>query len=89
MKTLKQAMTNQNELQAIKAFVRGLIAGITDTHTNPDLILDDYWNAWDETLDVNIWIDESDPQKYITTLYRVVDGVRDDETFQRLDYLEA
>jgi hypothetical protein len=82
-------MRNQNELQAIKAFVRGLIAGITDTHTNQDLILEDYWYAWDETLDVNIWIDESDPQRYLATLYRVVDGVRDDETFQRLDYLEA
>jgi hypothetical protein len=82
-------MTNQNELQAIRAFVRGLIEGIKDTHKpeDVDFHLEDYWNAWDETLDINIWIDESAPQKYITTLYRVVDGVRDDETFQRLDYL--
>ena len=80
-------MIKTNELQEIKAFVRGLIAGITDTHNNPDLILNDYWNNWDETLDVNIWIDESDPNRYIATLYRVVNGATDVETFQRLDYL--
>ena len=80
-------MKDHYELDLIRQFVRGLVAGITDTHINPDLILEDYWYAWDETLDINIWIDESDPQKYIATLYRVVDGVRDDETFQRLDYL--
>jgi hypothetical protein len=80
-------MIKTNELQEIKAFVRGLIAGITDTHNNSDLILNDYWNNWDETLDVNIWIDESDPNRYIATLYRVVNGVTDVETFQRLDYL--
>lgn len=80
-------MIKTNELQEIKAFVRGLIAGITDTHNYPDSILNDYWNNWDETLDVNIWIDESDPNRYIATLYRVVNGVTDVETFQRLDYL--
>ena len=82
-------MKDPNELDLIRQFVRGLIEGIKDTHTpeEVDFHLADYWNAWDETLDINIWIDESDPQKYITTLYRVVDGVRDDETFQRLDYL--
>jgi hypothetical protein len=80
-------MTNPNELKEIKAFVRGLIAGITDTHIDPGLVLNDYWNSWDETLDVNIWIDESDPNIYIATLYRVVNGVTDVETFQRLDYL--
>jgi len=82
-------MTNPNELNEIKAFVRGLIEGIKDTHkpSEVDFYLEDYWTAWDETIDVNIWIDESDPQKYITTLYRVVDGVRDDENFVRLDYL--
>jgi hypothetical protein len=82
-------MRNPNELKEIKAFVRGLIDGIKDTHKpeEVDFHLEDYWNAWDETLDINIWIDESDPQKYLATLYRVVEGVRDDETFQRLDYL--
>lgn len=82
-------MKDPNELDLIRQFVRGLIEGIKDTHKpeEADFHLNDYWNAWDETLDINIWIDESDPQKYITTLYRVVDGVRDDETFQRLDYL--
>jgi hypothetical protein len=80
-------MIDHYELDLIKQFVRGLVAGITDTHTNPDLILEDYWYAWDETLDINIWIDESHPQRYLATLYRVVDDVRDDETFQRLDYL--
>jgi hypothetical protein len=84
-------MTNQNELQAIKGFVRGLIAGITDTHLpeTADRILEDYWNSWGEDIDINIWIDDSDPHKYLATLYRVVDGMRDDETFQRLDYLEV
>lgn len=82
-------MTNPNELNEIKAFVRGLIEGIKDTHKpeEVDFHLEDYWTAWDETIDVNIWIDESDPQKYLATLYRVVDGVRDDENFVRLDYL--
>lgn len=80
-------MIDHYELDLIKQFVRGLIEGIKDTHINPDLILEDYWYAWDETLDINIWIDESHPQRYLVTLYRVVDGVRDDETFQRLDYL--
>ena len=80
-------MKDHYELDLIRQFVRGLIVGITDTHINPDLILEDYWYAWDETLDINIWIDESAPQRYLATLYRVVDGVRDDETFQRLDYL--
>jgi len=82
-------MIDHYELDLIKAFVRGIIEGIKDTHEPEDIdfYLEDYWNAWDETLDINIWIDESAPQKYIATLYRVVDGVRDDETFQRLDYL--
>ena len=81
-------MTNSNELNEIKAFVLGLIAGIKDTHSpeEADRYLEDYWNSWDSTIDINIWIDDSDPQKYITTLYRVVDGIRDEETFQRLDY---
>ena len=82
-------MKDAYELDLIRQFVRGLIEGIKDNHKpeEVDFYLEDYWNAWDETLDINIWIDDSDPQKYITTLYRVVDGVRDEETFQRLDYL--
>jgi hypothetical protein len=81
-------MTEPKELDQIKAFVLGLIAGIKDTHSpdEADRHLEDYWNSWDSTTDINIWIDDSDPQKYITTLYRVVDGIRDEETFQRLDY---
>jgi hypothetical protein len=80
-------MKDQYELDLIRQFVRGLIEGIKDTHIDPGLVLNDYWNSWDETLDVNIWIDESDPNIYIATLYRVVNGVTDVETFQRLDYL--
>ena len=82
-------MRKKAELDQIKAFVRGLIEGIKDTHRgeDADFYLEDYWNSWDDTLDINIWIDESDPQKYICTLYRIVNGERDDETFQRLDYL--
>jgi len=81
-------MTEPKELDQIKAFVLGLIAGIKDTHSpdEADRHLEDYWNSWDSTTDINIWIDDSDPQKYLATLYRVVDGVRDEETFQRLDY---
>jgi hypothetical protein len=81
-------MTDSKELDQIKAFVLGLIAGIKDTHSpdDADRFLADYWNSWDMTIDINIWIDDSDPQKYIATLYRVVDGIRDEETFQRLDY---
>ncbi len=81
-------MTEPKELDQIKAFVLGLIAGIKDTHSpdDADRFLADYWNSWDMTIDINIWIDDSDPQKYIATLYRVVDGIRDEETFQRLDY---
>ena len=82
-------INNKAELQAIKAFVRGIIQGIKDTHKPEDIdfYLEDYWNAWGEDIDINIWIDESAPEKYLATVYRVVDGVRDDETFQRLDYL--
>lgn len=81
-------MTEPKELDQIKAFVLGLIAGIKDTHSpdEADRHLEDYWNSWDSTTDINIWIDDSDPQKYLATLYRVVDGIRDEETFQRLDY---
>ena len=82
-------MKDQYELDLIRQFVRGLIEGIKDTHIDPGLVLNDYWNSWDETLDINIWIDESAPEKYLATVYRVVDGVRDDETFQRLDYLRG
>lgn len=80
-------VSNQ-ELNEIKAFVRGLIAGIKDTHKSPDFVLEDYWYGWDNTIDINIWIDESDPQRYIATLYRINEkGYTDMETFQRLDYL--
>jgi hypothetical protein len=81
-------MTEPKELDQIKAFVLGLIAGIKDTHSpdDADRFLADYWNSWDSTIDINIWIDDSEPQKYMATLYRVVDGIRDEETFQRLDY---
>jgi hypothetical protein len=84
-------INNKAELQAIRAFVRGIIQGIKDTHKPEDIdfYLEDYWNAWGEDIDINIWIDESAPEKYLATLYRVVDGVRDDETFQRLDYLRG
>ena len=82
---------SDNELKEIKAFVRGIIEGIKDTHKPEeiDFILEDYWTAWDNTIDINIWIDESDPQKYLCTLYRVFNNIRDDETFQRLDYLKS
>jgi hypothetical protein len=80
-----------NELNEIKAFVRGLIVGIKDTNDpeRVDFILEDYWNAWDDTIDINIWIDETDPEKYLCTLYRVCDNVRDNSTYQRLDYLRG
>ena len=82
---------SDSELNEIKAFVRGLIEGIKDTNEpeQVDFILEDYWNAWDNTIDINIWIDESDPQKYVCTLYPVFNNIRDDETFQRLDYLKG
>lgn len=80
-------VSNQ-ELNEIKAFVRGLIAGIKDTHKTPDSWLEDYWYGWDNTIDINIWIDESDPHRYIATLYRINEkGYTDMETFQRLDYI--
>jgi hypothetical protein len=78
---------SNNELREIKAFVKGLIAGIKDTHKEPDSVLEDYWHAWDNTIDINIWIDESDPQRYLATLYSVWNNEIDYETFQRLDYL--
>ena len=83
---------SDNELKEIKAFVRGLIEGVKDS--NPpervDFILEDYWTAWDNTIDINIWLDESDPKRYLTTLYRIHEsGYTDMETFQRLDYLKS
>jgi len=82
---------SDNELREIKAFVRGIIEGIKDTHKPEeiDFILEDYWTAWDNTIDINIWIDESDPQKYLCTLYSVFKNIRNDEEFQRLDYLNS
>ena len=82
---------SDNELREIKAFVRGIIEGIKDTHKPEeiDFILEDYWTAWDNTIDINIWIDESDPQKYLCTLYSVFNNIRNDEEFQRLDYLNS
>jgi hypothetical protein len=82
---------SDNELREIKAFVRGLIEGVKDSNTpeRVDFILEDYWNAWDNTIDINIWIDESDPQKYLCTLYSVFNNIRNDEEFQRLDYLKS
>lgn len=81
---------DDNELKEIKAYVRGLIEGVKDTHKPEeiDIILEDYWNAWDNTIDINIWIDESDPKRYLCTLYRISEsGYTDMETFQRLDYV--
>ena len=80
---------SDNELREIKAFVRGLIEGVKDSNTpeRVDFILEDYWNAWDNTIDINIWIDESDPQKYLCTLYSDFNNIRNDEEFQRIDYL--
>lgn len=78
---------SNNELREIKAFVKGLIAGITDTHKDPNSVLEDYWHAWDNTIEINIWIDETDPNFYLATLYRVFNNETDYETFQRLDYL--
>jgi hypothetical protein len=78
---------SNSELNQIKAFVKGLIAGIKDTHKEPDIILEDYWHAWDNTIEINIWIDESDTQRYLATLYSVWNNEIDYETFQRLDYL--
>ena len=81
-----------NELNEIKAFVRGLITGIKDTNDpeRVDFILEDYWNAWDDTIDINIWIDETDPKRYLATLYRISEsGYTDTDTFQRLDYMKG
>ena len=82
-------MKNLSEIDLIKSYVKGIIAGIIDTHLpeTADRILHDYWHSWDNSLDINIWIDDSDSNKYIATLYRVKNNVRDDSTFQRLDYL--
>ena len=85
---------NQNELNEIKAYVRGLIEGIKDTHKDPDHWLEDYWSAWDNTIEINICFDWSAPEgapdseKYICTLYAISpSGYTDYDTFQRLDYL--
>lgn len=83
---------SDNELNEIKAYVKGIIEGIKDTHKPEeiDFILEDYWTAWDNTIDINIWLDESDPKRYLTTLYRIHEsGYTDMETFQRLDYMKG
>ena len=83
---------SDNELNEIKAYVKGIIEGIKDTHKpdKVDIILEDYWTAWDNTIDINIWIDESDPKRYLATLYRISEsGYTDTDTFQRLDYMKG
>lgn len=83
---------SDNELNEIKAYVRGIIDGIKEIHKpdEVDIILEDYWTAWDNTIDINIWIDESDPKRYLATLYRISEaGYTDTDTFQRLDYMKG
>jgi hypothetical protein len=64
-------------------FARGLICGITDT--NPDLFndIDDYWHAYDETVDLNIWVRDGE---ILCTAYPVFNGIRDDSTFERVEW---
>lgn len=83
---------SDNELNEIRSYVRGIIDGIKETHKpeEVDIILEDYWTGWDNTIDINIWIDESDPKRYLATLYRISEsGYTDTDTFQRLDYMKG
>lgn len=49
---------NDNEWERVKSFARGLIAGIRDTNADLFRDLDDYWHAYDNTLDLNFVSDE-------------------------------
>ena len=49
---------SDNEWERVKSFARGLIAGIRDTNADLFRDLDDYWHAYDNTLDLNFMADE-------------------------------
>ena len=77
---------DEQEWTAIKWFVRGFIAGIKDTHTKDqwEAKLEDYWHGWDNTLDLNIWIDE---QSIKCTAYAIKpDGYTDTTDFEQVYY---
>jgi len=75
---------DDKEWNEIKWFVRGLIAGIKDTYSDPDTLLEDYWHGWDNTLDLNIW---SDGEIIRCTAYAIKpDGYTDTTDFERVHY---
>lgn len=80
---------DEQEWTAMKWFVRGFIEGIKDTHTKEgwELKLEDYWHGWDNTIDLNIWMDG---EVINCTAYAIKpDGYTDTEDFERLHYEDA
>lgn len=75
---------SDQEVSQITLYAKGLIEGIRDVlpKDKADFILEDYWYAWDNTIDMNIMYD---PQhnNHVLCLYPVYNQVRDDSTFQR------
>jgi hypothetical protein len=74
---------DDNEWEQVKSFARGLIAGIRDT--NPYLFrdLEDYWHAYDNTLDLNFLSDEEG--NVTCTAYSVTPiGYTDTSDFERV-----
>jgi hypothetical protein len=81
-----QGIDNQ-EWNELKWFVRGLIAGIKDTCKDPEGLLEDYWHAWDNTVDLNIW---TDGDIIRCTAYSIKpDGYTDTTDFERVDYKQT
>lgn len=76
---------NDQNWNCVKSFARGLIAGIRDT--NPDLLrdLEDYWHAYDNTLDLNFLMD--DEGNITCTAYAVTpNGYIDNSNFEAVIY---
>jgi len=72
------------KINEILRYTKGLVDGIRDVlkQDDADFKLEDYWYAWDNTIDINVMYD---PEKYkhIVCLYPVYNMIRDDSTFQR------
>lgn len=73
------------EVSQITTYAKGLIEGIRDVlpKEQADAILEDYWYAWDNTIDMNIMYDH-EHNNHVLCLYPVYNQIRDDSTFQRL-----
>ena len=73
---------DEQEWTAIKWFIRGFIAGIKDSHSNSIEMLDDYWHAWDNTLDLNFLVDGQEVKCFAYSVKP--DGYTDSSNYEQV-----